>query len=567
MFPSDISCPRWLLASLWLLAAAAGLMDVSEFRHAMNGDGMSYLDIADALRRGQSELAVNSYWSPLYPALIAMALAVAQPTPYGEFTVVHALNFLIFLGGLGIAHLFIIEMIRFRRFRTSGQEPSNDGLPDWAWVLLGYSLAIWSALHIVRLRLVTPDLLVTGFCYAAGAILLRLARGGNGWGVWCLLGIALGVGYLAKAVLFLVAGAFLTAAFFSAADRRLAIRGVLLSLVSFTIVCGPWVVALSRSTGRFTFGDSGKLNYAWYVNETSPFAHWQGETPRAGKPVHPPRKISEAPAAFAFSGPFPNVTYPLWFSPGYWYDGLSVFFNLRRQLEIIAVHLESYFSLFTLHQAPWLTACALLYAIGSRRWRDALAGWPLLLPPLCALALYSLVHTEARFFGGFLSLLWCGLFAGVRLPDSAEVRRLAGAVVAVTAVTFLAIAVMTPAALTARSALVWAGGRKPWPHVQAEVAQAIHGRGVRPGDPVAFIGETFNAYWARVARVRIVAEIPIGETAGFWALDAARSSSALEALKNAGARVVVSKNVPKSVPETHWQRLGATEYRAYFFDR
>src|SRR5437870_3181683 len=57
-------------------------------RHTMNPDGFSYLDLADAWRRGAWGEAVNAYWSPLYSWLIAAVLAVFRPTPFWECAVV-----------------------------------------------------------------------------------------------------------------------------------------------------------------------------------------------------------------------------------------------------------------------------------------------------------------------------------------------------------------------------------------------------------------------------------------------------------------------------------------------
>jgi hypothetical protein len=65
-------------------------------RHAMNPDGMSYVDMAsESLRSGPWNL-INGYGSPLYPTLLSLAFAILRPCPSAEFPVVHLVNFLIF---------------------------------------------------------------------------------------------------------------------------------------------------------------------------------------------------------------------------------------------------------------------------------------------------------------------------------------------------------------------------------------------------------------------------------------------------------------------------------------
>src|SRR5215468_3603788 len=83
--------------SAWVIACvAAGGLDAFLGRHAMNPDGISYLEIAQTtLRVGLSGL-VNGVWSPGYPALIAVPLGLVRPSIENELPVVHTLNFVLF---------------------------------------------------------------------------------------------------------------------------------------------------------------------------------------------------------------------------------------------------------------------------------------------------------------------------------------------------------------------------------------------------------------------------------------------------------------------------------------
>jgi hypothetical protein len=51
-----------------------------------------------------------------------------------------------------------------------------------------------------------------------------------------------------------------------ACDLRRASKLVPIALVSFLLVAGPYVAILSSVKGSLTYGDIGKLMYAWYVN-------------------------------------------------------------------------------------------------------------------------------------------------------------------------------------------------------------------------------------------------------------------------------------------------------------
>src|SRR5580704_9147365 len=95
-FPALVSFFRHVFGSVpfwWAIClGCAGILALSE-RHYMNPDGLSYLDLgSEALRSGPSAL-VNGLWSPGYPALLSLALALFHPTPRQEFPLVQFVNF------------------------------------------------------------------------------------------------------------------------------------------------------------------------------------------------------------------------------------------------------------------------------------------------------------------------------------------------------------------------------------------------------------------------------------------------------------------------------------------
>ena len=84
----------------WCIALAFGLAQALASRHTMQADGISYLDMGDAIIRGDWKMAINAYWSPLYPWLQGLAAWAIKPAPYWQFTLVHLVNFLIYLFAL-----------------------------------------------------------------------------------------------------------------------------------------------------------------------------------------------------------------------------------------------------------------------------------------------------------------------------------------------------------------------------------------------------------------------------------------------------------------------------------
>ena len=102
--------------------------------------------------------------------------------------------------------------------------------------------------------------------------------------------------------------------------------------------------------------------------------------------------------------------------------------------------------------------------------------------------------------------------------------------------------------------------------VQWQVAQGLLQRGLQQNDRVASVGNTMFAAWPRLARVRVVAEIPEtpeDEAKRFWAVDEITRAQALAAIGGTGARVVVAENAPSWAIHEGWQRIGNTRYLIY----
>jgi hypothetical protein len=101
-------------------------------------------------------------------------------------------------------------------------------------------------------------------------------------------------------------------------------------------------------------------------------------------------------------------------------------------------------------------------------------------------------------------------------------------------------------------------------HTQWEVAQALAQSGVRPGDGVAtIIDHRMGDYWARLAQVRIIEDIPFEQAPKLVTLDSDSRAQLIGILQAASAKAVVTTPEPPKGTGLPWKRLGETEYFAF----
>ena len=561
----------WVRPVSWLIAVAAGGVHAlgAVIRQSMNPDGVAYLDIGDAYIRGDWGAAVNSYWSPLYSWILGLTMHVAQPQMRWEFPTVHLVNFVIYIIALICFERFWLELGRWRQTKLTEDDVS---LPEWLWLALGYSLFVYAALNLIRVWSVTPDMLVAAVVYLAAAQVVRIRMGRATWRTFAWLGTVLGVGYLAKTALFPLAFVVLAVTLLSMPEARRRARHGLIALGFLLAVAGPYVATLSAVKGRLTFGDTGRLMYAWHVNGV-PHPHWQGEIAGSGTPIHGSRRVFESPAIYAFAGPS-GGTYPIAHDPTYWYEGVTPHFEWTGQIRVLAISAQQYFDLFVRQQGGILVGILALCCLRTRRGatskRRFLHEFSLAIVALLALGMYALVHVQGRYVGAFVVLLWGDLLAATHLPASEQSRRLVSWVgAAVLSLVLINIAAFT---LERGGRVVGSGvgpvsgpASLPEPEWPGEVADELYRLGVRPGDGVAVIGYAFDSYWARLARVRIVAEMFDFEAQPFWSGTPAFRSEVLRAFESTGASAIVAERVPPAADPRGWHRVGASGCYIYVF--
>jgi hypothetical protein len=385
---------------------------------------------------------------------------------------------------------------------------------------LGYLIFTICSLHLIKIWAVTPDLLMSAFVYLAAGVIVRLRLGIVSRLNFVLLGLVLGLGYLAKAIMFPLALAFLVAGFFSVKEKRAAARGAGCALLVFLVVTLPYVALISNVRGKATLGDAGRLTYAKHVNRVQ-YPHWQGDSLGNGTPKNPSRKIFDCPPIYEFGTPVAG-TYPISHDPAYWYEGLAARFDLRNQLYRLLASTQFYLDLFVFQHGGLLFGIVALHLLGVRRpARDLVRRWALVIPSAAALGFYALVSAEGRYVGIFAVLLWSELLANIRLHDTGLHRKLSSVlsgvmilflVFGIAAFNLEGIRKFTGKGL--QDPLIVKHARSPsWP---GEVALELHKLGLRQGDKTAVIGYAFDSYWARLGRIRIVAEMFGWQADPFW---------------------------------------------------
>jgi hypothetical protein len=529
---------RWPSALLGL-TAILGALDAVAHRFTIYADGISYIEIAEAFRKGLWHEAINSYWSPLYSWLIAAWSSSVGRVWTSELVSLHALNYVVFLGSLTTFTFFTRELSRcvsadlVRYFR-----------------IIAHLTLLWSSVSLYGPRLPMPDVLVAMIVYAAFGLLLRLRRT-DSTRTAIALGIWLALGYLAKTAMLPVAAAFV----FATGKVR---RGLLVA-AGVTALSAPWISALSLAKGRLTVGDSGTINYAWEVAGARRWVHWQGSA-STGVAEHPTRLINSTPEIYEFSSPVPGM-YPPWRDPSYWYAGLRPQFDWHKQSD--AFRRNGVYLLVLLVCCPASIAAGLSFI----RYRSSVVSarnlWFLAFPGLCAIAMYTLVFVESRYVAPFVVTLGLCAFviASVALP-SAFLRWLACTLAACSLLIFAGTRSIQNVIDLVREPERFAGD----PHIS--LAREANAHGVRAGSRICYVGMATDAYWVRLSGSRIICEVPIiydriddltstlrvntRSIREFWRRTPQERRQLLYKMHNAGADAVAADMVPSWASTEGW---------------
>ena len=588
---------RALVAYLALLIPIAWLAMKFD-PYAVDGDGMSYMDIADLIRGHHWAGVINGYWNPLYPAGLALAQRVFHTTRMNELHAYYVLNYLIFLASVVAMLAFVSALVKLRRRMTPNADQNSGAghlLGMDALQLLGVALLVIATERELSMATIRPDALLQALMLAAFAMLLR-SFAGESLLYAPAMGFFFGLAYLAKSFAFVVA--LLTIAllmvFQAWVQRRKPARVIAagaLAFVVFAAVAGPYIAALSRQKHRFDFGDSGALNYAWYVSGTVKMHLEPWMTSDFGsarvKLVHPEQQLLVQPGIYSYRAE-PYGTYPAWFDPTYFHERIVPVFSAKRLVHRDERNVMLSLRYLTNHPGAWILL-ALLLACGARfgfmpprtslqSWRHSVFWLPPVALGVAMWGIYGLVNIEERYVTLAYLVIVLPVFAALyssppidASDDNAWPRRSATAMIAVLA--FLALGNTLRVALDERSHQSAAGRPAAWYLANIyEAAKGLNALGVGEGEPIACMGTIAclnDPYWMRLADVRVLTEV--------YNPDAKHLLEEFEGLPNRqqvedvlkaqGAKVVVAAFDPgemtgRTPASAGWIRLGESNLYA-----
>ena len=519
----------------------------------MSPDGLSYLDIAtDAIRRDWTYL-INGYWSPLYPLLLALGQIVAPQEPIEITKTMHLVNWILSAATAGAFIFFLTGWTRHSSPEAGKGKRVSESPLFW---LFAFSVLFWAVTRFHVLLVTTPDMCSAALVFLAAGFCVRLPAARGNLGCYAALGVSLGAGYYAKAAM-LVGGLALLLVLALAPSSGIRRRGVLIAAAAFLVVCLPLVIMQSWKSGRLTIGEAGRLNYAWSVNHVRMFAGWQGGDGTYGRPANPPRKLRESPEVLEFSSPV-SGSYPLWYDPSYWYDGVRPKFELRNQIQAVRGNLSKLWTgLSGGGVMPLLAGLLVLYGrsavFDKRPWPRVRQSWMVLWPGSVCL-LYLLVAIETRYVAAFFLLFILALYDAVLWRRANRFDLLAlGAV---------AVALVLPLVETLPwRARAFVAGDGPAP--EQVVARGLAELDIPEGARLATLGPAFQAYYARYLGARVVAQI--SSAGSFWALDGRERSEILGDLRSVNVDALIAPRMPDDLEdEPGWARAGASGF--HYFD-
>ncbi|MCU1294925.1 MAG: hypothetical protein JWP08_3775, partial [Bryobacterales bacterium] len=434
--------------------------------------------------------------------------------------------------------------------------------------ITGYCVVLWAGLRLTdSWRFNNADTSVMALLIAATAILIRVRRGVSGTRDFLLLGIVLGTGFLAKTAFAAVIPVFLVV--LAVLLRYRLDRRILITALMVCAIAVPFIAAISVANGRFTIGDSGRLNYSWQVSGMSvegykENAYWPDREVR-----HPIRVLMQHPRVLSFDQRVVG-THPIHADPSWWCEGYPLRFDKARQLMILWSNIQ--FSIYAFRcPAIFLLLLGLAYDASGVAKRFARA-WFIWVPGLFLAATYCPVYSDYRYLAGSYALIGFALIAAawqVRVPQR------------VARITTWAIPFLTAAFLMGGSfrhmfpqlILESTGKKAPWSYENVQVAEAMHRHGLQPGDRVAHIGFELGAGHVGLERAHIVAVVPERVTHNdeswgrpldfsfpkadeFWRSSPQTQQRVFDAFRSVGAKWIFADTVPKWADVTGWQVAG-----------
>jgi hypothetical protein len=524
------------------LLLSLGLAGVQAYtsRFEMGADGISYLDIGAAFVRGDWSHAINGYWGIVYAWFLGIAIWATKATALDQFVVAHYLNFLIYAAVLFIFDHFwspILDCIAI---------DENTRLLRTGVLYLGHAMFAYTFLPLIEV--VSPDLLLAGVILGTGSLLWRYATSQNG-ALLIGVGLLIGCGYLIKSIMLPVGIVTLAVALIVQLSQRRDTKPVVGAILAMILVSFPLLLLLSKRAGHITIGDSGRLNYAWFVT--------QGPRSLDGRPLF---QVGESvltnPLIYQIRTER-NVTYFPWFDPAAIDKDAHARIEPRRQLAVLVGNLKVYLKLFlkgyVLAAMPVVIFLFLNFPlVRSIRITNFLTVIAFACSALCA---YAVILVEARYVVAFGCVL-LGVAFGLSLRALPRSQfYLAGWVVTVSAVLFSLFAVFWSIRVFEKRE-----ADRTINTQQAEIASVLTRHGLSVGDGVFVVGKD-PGYWIKLSGSSVAGIVPSTHAATFCSLAPEPSHETLELVRRTGARWIVTSDSTVGCSIDWWELIPNSPYR------
>ncbi len=377
---NDLATPVALIVALLAVALAWAS------RGSLNVDGVAYLNLADRLRALDPSGFVQGYWSPAYPALLALTTALLGVDHAEAAAWAHLLNLVIALVAIALTWRLA------RRWQNAT-----------ATRLLFVALLVAST-RTLRIDAVTPDLLLLAVMIGAAGELLR-----PGGFRPVRLGLWAGASFWVKTSVWpWLLVSTITALIVRRRDHQMLRRIGRSALVAGGLMA-LWIVPMSYDAGAPTIGDTGRYGFGWYLqlaDSRSPDSH------RGQHQNYATVLVDTTDAVRIATFPDARWTWAPWSDPSAWQRGIIS--DHRTPIDPAAAAWY-WLRLLGLTLSIWALPVLLLVIVPlllQARWsRPPPAATALIVAGVLGTLQFIAVHAEPRLIAPFLMLSAIGVIA------------------------------------------------------------------------------------------------------------------------------------------------------------
>lgn len=526
---------RLLIGAFLAAGLLVGLVQSVSWSSRVGWDTVSYLDLASAIRQGNFDLALSPYWSPLYPVIVAVARTFS-PALESERTVICVLQYIFLILFLGASYRFWSAVLKAQNhFRSLDGTHQLSLVPQIAFM---GSITLLSCLTVGNVSVKGPDMLSAAIYLTANALLVTCLYQPPSVARAARIGCFMGLAYLAKA--FFISWALPCVALLAVFRQtyNLSAKHLFALTIAMLTTMALYAVPLSIKLGHPSFGESGKYQVVFSSNDRIlpmvPMVHGSLET------KHPSNILLQTPTVYEFEKPF-DVSYPPWFDPHYWNDGLNAKVDWKLYNELLVDKVVTLFLSFIVFISILkLGLCFSAKKLVPYSIPDLRTTSPIWLT-VCACSLLYLLMSAAvsRYFMGFIPTMVASIFLAYQSPGSElaikrERRTL----------WFTSILILISFTFHSLLHFYFFGLKITEPTSRSDdqhsaTAKKLTEIGIKPHDKIMRVArnEGGEYYWAHLADVRVVAECVSPEE--FFKMSSAKRSELDALLRNKNIRAIV----------------------------